>query len=230
MQQDQPGPTQPLDPSLLVLLLAQRGIFTPLSISVINQMCSGMSFRPKPHCALSKAGEMEGTVKHSLSCRVSRRDAPTPARESAGQKQPWHTQACWKTSSGGLWNHWINPKLFSKESISCSCCTQLLPQPHSLAGSLGWLCAALMSWTHSTRPYKVMGLKSHSPSASSASMGRPRLLPSLSRRDRGAVLVSELSPLEQLPHCQPMALAPTLQPRGSHLPFCSCPCPSKSLT
>lgn len=121
----------------------------------------------------------------------------------------------------------LSPKLFSKESISCSCCTQMLPQPRSLTRSLSCLCAALMPWTHSSPSCKVMGLKSQSHSASPASMGSPR---SLSRRHKRAVWVSELSPLGQLPRCQPMALVPTPHPWGAHLPFCSCPCPSKFLT
>lgn len=77
--------------SLLVLPLAQRGISTPLSIFVIKEMCYGMSFRPETHCTLSRKGEMGGKAKHSLSWRVSRRDASTPAREASRQKQPWLT-------------------------------------------------------------------------------------------------------------------------------------------
>lgn len=69
MLQDQEGPTQPLDLSHLVLSLAQRGISTLLSISVINEMCYGMSFRPETHCTLSKREEMREEAKHSLSWR-----------------------------------------------------------------------------------------------------------------------------------------------------------------
>lgn len=65
MQQDQEGPTQPPGLTHLVLPLAQRGICTPLSISVINKMFSGTSFRPETHCTLSKRAEMGGKVKHS---------------------------------------------------------------------------------------------------------------------------------------------------------------------
>lgn len=68
----------------------------------------------------------------------------------------------------------LSPKLFSKESISCSCCTQLLPQPRSLTRSLSCLCAALMPWTHSSPSCKVMGLKSQSLCLSSLH-GKPQI-------------------------------------------------------
>lgn len=144
-----------------------------------------------------------------------------PGRGSLGSHSPGR-KPLWEDSGGAG----LGPKLFSKESISRSCCPQPLPQPRSLPGVPGCLHAALTPWTHSAPPWQGTGFEGTEPLCLSSPSWEA---PGLSRREQ-SLLVSEQkgqgscagvragalpSPPEQLPSCQPVALVPTPHPWGA---------------